>query len=63
MSCMHLMLVSPARRRIGLDSTGRGVAPAALNVVRSGIALEDNQSIFARTHLIGCNRIYIRRDP
>ena len=36
MSCMHLMLVSPARRRIGLDSAGRGVAPAALNVVRSG---------------------------
>ena len=28
MSCMHIMLVSPARRRIGLDSTGRGVAPA-----------------------------------
>jgi hypothetical protein len=25
-----------ARRRSGLDSTGRGVAPAALNVVRSG---------------------------
>jgi hypothetical protein len=35
---MHAcMLVSPARRRSGLDSTGRGVAPAALvNVVRSG---------------------------
>ena len=32
MSCMHVMLVSPARRRIGLDSTGRGVAPAALRV-------------------------------
>ena len=28
MSCMHIMLVAPARRRIGLDSTGRGVAPA-----------------------------------
>jgi hypothetical protein len=34
---MHAcMLVSPARRRSGLDSTCRGVAPAALNVVRSG---------------------------
>ena len=50
-SCMHGMLVSPARRRSGLDSTrrdGRGVAPAALNVVRSGrqpiVALEPNPS-------------------
>ena len=45
------MLVSPARRRSGLDSTGRGVAPAALNVVRSGRRHQDNQSsASARTH-------------
>ena len=36
MSCMHVMLVSPARRRIGLDSTGR-LPPLTL------FALEDNQ--------------------
>ena len=28
--------MTPARRRIGLDSKGRDVAPTALNVVRSG---------------------------
>ena len=37
-ACMRIacMLVSPARRRSGLDSTGRGGAPAALDVVCSG---------------------------
>ena len=56
MSCMHIMLVAPARRRIGLDSTGRGVAPARpVNRVLIGLielfALwKTNQSIFARTH-------------
>ena len=47
------MLVSPARRRFGLDSTGRGGAPAALDVVRSGCSLEDknsNLAASARTH-------------
>ena len=42
------MLVSPARRRFGLDSTGRGGAPSALVTL---FALEDNQSsASARTH-------------
>ena len=36
MRCTHVV-VSPARRRSGLDSTGRGVAPAALNVVRGAV--------------------------
>ena len=50
-ACMRsaCMLVSPARRRSGLDSTGRGGAPAALDVVRSG-RQELQSSASARTH-------------
>ena len=33
-ACMHVSFTRPPA--LGLDSTGRGVAPTALNVVRSG---------------------------
>jgi hypothetical protein len=48
--CTHV-IVSPARRRSGLDSTGRGVAPAALNACsRSGRQPILAQARSARTH-------------
>ena len=53
-ACMRVAckLVSPTCRRSGLDSTGRGVAPAAHITL---FALEDNQSsASARTHQRRC---------